>query len=100
MPGVPKALEPTAPMAVCAGSPSFMARRLTASVRRWLGLFRNVCKSMLGCTLRLLETLLTLNRLRLDPVSASSRFFAGAMGEDDGENSKEKPWCGWLMEPS
>ena len=55
---------------------------------------------MLGCTLRLLETLLTLNRLRLAPVSESSRFFAGAMGEGDGGNSKEKPWCGLRMELS
>lgn len=54
---------------------------------------------MIGCTLRFLETLLTLNQLRPDPVSESSRFFVSSMGEGDGGNSKEKPWCGLRMEP-
>jgi hypothetical protein len=78
-------------------SSRFSAQRL---VRRWLGLFSNVCKSMIGCTLRLLETSLTLNLLRLDRVSESSRFFASATGEDDGESSKEKRWCVLRMELS
>ena len=55
---------------------------------------------MSGCTLRLSETLLTLNRLQLDPVSESFRFFASAMEEGDGGSSKGKLWCGLRMELS